>query len=89
MLSNDFLESELKKWMSDDVNSVIYDMAKALFKTGCKVIDLARAKTKSEGGFGDIVWNLRGSIGCLLVINHHIPDEFIYSPSVSKGSEGR
>lgn len=88
-ITADFTPDDLSKWIKEDFDSVIYDMGKAMFQTGCKVVDLARAKTKSEGGFGNITWNLRGSIGCVLLINHKIPDEFIYFPTVSKGEEGR
>jgi len=84
-----FSQGDLAKWINEDVDAIIYDMGEAMFKAGCKVVDLARAKTKAEGGFGNITWNLRGSIGCLLLINHRIPDEFIYFPSLGKGEEGR
>lgn len=84
-----FQKQNSKKWIQDDVNSIIYEMATKMFRTGIQVIDLARAKTKDDGGFVNITWNLRRSIGCLLVINYHIPYEFIYFPPISKESNGR
>ncbi|GGG93482.1 hypothetical protein [Pedobacter zeae] len=88
-ITSDFTQDEISNWIKEDLNSIIYEMGEVMFKAGCKVVDLARAKTKNEGGFGNITWNLRGSIGCLLLIDHNIPDEFIYFPPVSKGEEGR
>jgi len=87
-ITADFSDDELEKTILEDVNIIISEMADRMFQAGKKVVDLARSKTKSEGGFGNITWNLRGSIGCVLLINHEIPEEYIYFPPVSKGGEG-
>ena len=63
------------------------DLVKTLKTVGMSTVDLARAKTKNEGGFNNITWALRSSIGCAIsdptgnVI-------FTYFPPLSKGAEG-
>jgi|GEM_PF-1574983 len=89
LLTADFSQADLEKDIRDSFESIVDDIAQNLFEAGCRAVDLARAKTKSEGGFGNITYNLRGSIGCVLVLNHSIADEHIYFPPLTAGEDGR
>lgn len=84
-----FNPSDLQKMFNDDLQNILDEFAQKMFDAGKKVVDLARQQTKAEGGFGNITWNLRGSIGCALLINHELPEEYIYFPPLSQGEEGR
>lgn len=57
-----------------------------LITAGKSFVDKARAKTKEDGGFGNITWNLRASIGFVLQYDHEII--FTYFPPLGKGQEG-
>lgn len=81
--------ADLEKDINESLNFQIRHVAEEMFEAGKKVVELARQKTRSEGSFNNITWNLRGSIGCVLLIDHELPSEFIYFPSVSQGEEGR
>lgn len=74
----DDMQAELDKWF--DALLEVYR------KAGKNYVDRARAKTKAEGGFGNITWNLRGSIGYVLVKEGSVIET--YFPPISKGSEG-
>ena len=78
------------KDIDDDINTFMQGMqdhiVESLKAAGISFVDKARARTKSEGGFGNITWNLRASIACLIVKDHQIV--FRYSPPISKAPEG-
>jgi hypothetical protein len=84
----DFTAQDLENWIQDDLNEWFDELAAELLRVGRGLVDEARAKTKSEGGFGNITWNLRSSIGCAVVRNHTIRAEEIYFPQIAKGDEG-
>lgn len=83
-----FDDRDLEKAFQEDLEALHDEAAEVLFETGAEMVDRARALTKSEGSFGNITWNLRGSIGCVLVHNGKIADEHVYFPQVDKGEEG-
>lgn len=89
MFKADFNFSDLENDIRESLDFQIRSVADALFEAGKKAVDRARLQTRSEGGFGNITWNLRGSIGCVLLIDHELPSEYIYFPPVSNGEEGR
>jgi hypothetical protein len=62
------------------------EIIEALKKAGVSFVDKARRKTKSEGGFGNITWDLRASIACVIVQNHEIV--YRYSPPIYNAPEG-
>ena len=78
------------KDIENDINGFIEDMQDHIFESrkaaGISFVDKARARTKSEGGFGNITWNLRASIACVVVKDHQIA--FRYSPPISNAPEG-
>lgn len=75
---NEFIESEADAWFQNLVTDY-KDAAK-------KFVDRIRAKTKLEGSFGNITWNLRSSIGYLLIYAGETIDT--YFPVLSTGAEG-
>lgn len=62
------------------------EIIEALKVAGKSFVDKARRKTKSEGSFNNITWNLRASIACVIVQNHEIV--FRYAPPISNAPEG-
>ena len=79
----------IEKYIDDTFNGWVEDIADTMFQSGKIIVDLARAKTKAEGGFGNITYNLRSSIGCVVVSNHQIQDKHVYFPKLANGDEGR
>ena len=82
----DFTNSDLERWINDDVQDWISEMTAGLIAGGKVLVDKARARTKSEGGFGNITWNLRSSIG-LCAVNQGVIVE-TYFPPIGKGEHG-
>lgn len=84
----DFTAADLERWINEDVQGWFDELAKHMLRVGKGLVDKARAKTAAEQGFNNITWNLRSSIGCLVVANHTILAENIYFPPIGKGDEG-
>ncbi|RZJ91070.1 MAG: hypothetical protein EOO20_06240 [Chryseobacterium sp.] len=74
--------------LEENFNGLVAEIAQALFETGVKLVDLARMKTKSDGGFGNVTFDLRASIGCVLVLNSQISEDHIYFPQIAESSDG-
>ena len=88
-IERNFDMKAIEKYIEDTFNGWVEDIADTMFESGKIIVDLARAKTKAEGGFGNITYNLRSSIGCVVVSNHQIQDKHVYFPRIGKGDEGR
>lgn len=82
----DFTAADLERWINEDVDAWFDELSEKYKKAGIAFVDKARARTKSEGGFGNITWNLRSSIGCLLVYNGQAI--FTYFPTIKNGALG-
>ncbi|MGY3052527.1 hypothetical protein ACVWYG_000717 [Pedobacter sp. UYEF25] len=87
-IEQDFEDDFLDNLINSDVEEIINELADTMFETGKRLVDRARAKTKTEGGFNNITWNLRASIGCVLVNNHEIQEQHIYFPPLAESSTG-
>lgn len=85
-IESDFTLADLDEWINEDVQEWINELAEYFKVRGRELVDKARAKTKSDGGFGNITWNLRGSIGMCVVVNGKIIDT--YFPPITKGEHG-
>jgi len=83
-----FNMKNIEDYINKTFNEWVEDIADTMFDAGKIIVDRARAQTKAEGGFGNITYNLRSSIGCVVVSNHHIKDEHVYFPKIGKGDEG-
>lgn len=77
------IDKDCDKFLVDIEN----DGLNALKGTIKLMVDKARAKTKAELGFNNITWNLRESIGGVVVQHHKIIHN--YFPKIGKGPEGR
>lgn len=80
------LNNHLDKFIEDAKNNLV----EVLKKVGASAVDRARSKVKTGpftgGGFGNITWNLRGSIGYVIVKDHQIIDR--YFPPLPDGDQG-
>ena len=81
---------DLYKEIDDFTDEVEEHMLSSLRQAGKQFVDRARSKVKgvpfSGAGFGNITWDLRGSIGYVIVKNHHIIER--YFPFIGLGDEG-
>jgi hypothetical protein len=85
-IQQNFKMSDVFKDMENFLEDTYDEVVDSLKATGIRLVDKARAQTKSEGGFGNITWNLRASIGCVVVRDSEIV--FTYFPAISLGDEG-
>jgi len=82
----EFTEADLQSLIEQDANDWFTSLMEVYRTKGKIAVDRARAKTKSDGGFGNITWNLRGSIGMCIVQQGKIIET--YFPPIGKGDEG-
>jgi hypothetical protein len=85
-LEADFTPEDIESWVNGDVQDWIGEMTTGMLNAFKPLVDKARAKTKSEGGFGNITWNLRASIGLCAVNQGKIIET--YFPKIGKGEHG-
>lgn len=86
-IESDFNLADIEAYIKAEEDSIYDSVIKSLSKAGRKLVDKARAKTKAEGGFGNITWNLRASIGmCIVDQNGKIVET--HFPPISKGGHG-
>jgi hypothetical protein len=82
-----FTDKDLEAMIMGDVDEWFDELIQYFRTKGRELVDKARAKTKSDGGFGNITWNLRASIGmCIVDENGYIVET--YFPPISKGAHG-
>lgn len=85
-LSSDFDMKAIESMIKGEVNDWVEGLIERYKIVGKKFVDKARAQTKEEGGFGNITWNLRSSIGCVISLNNKII--FEYFPPIKGGTIG-
>jgi hypothetical protein len=86
-LEADFSMQDLEDLVNGGVESWIEDITEIYRQTGLQFAERARAKAKPEAGaFGNITWNLRSSIGFLLIRDGIVIES--YFPTLSTGAEG-
>jgi hypothetical protein len=81
-----FNEKDIEAYIKAETEAWLRSLLEPFRITGRDLVDKARAKTKSENGFGNITWNLRSSIGYLLIYNGEVVET--YFPTLEGGSEG-
>lgn len=79
---------EFEKDMQNTLMGMRDEVAETMFKACTQMVDLARTKTFDQGGFGNITWDLRASIGCILSIDGDIQPEHIYFPPIAESKDG-
>jgi hypothetical protein len=82
----EFSDADLQALIESDSNAWFSSLMEVYRQKGKLAVDRARAKTKDDGGFGNITWNLRGSIGMCIVQQGQIIET--YFPPIGKGDEG-
>lgn len=86
----DFTNEDLDAMINGDLDTWFDALMEDFRTAGRKFVELVRAKTKMSPGdhstFGNITWNLRSSIGYLIIYNGEIVEE--YFPVVGGGDEG-
>lgn len=82
----DFRLDDIKKDIDSFIKNVEDNLTDSLRKAGKLMVDRARMKTKAGGGFGNITWDLRGSIGYVIVKDHVIIET--YFPQTANGAQG-
>lgn len=81
-----FNQSEVGDYIKQETDKWFTSLIEPFRITGRDLVDRARAKTKAGGGFGNITWNLRSSIGYLIIYNGEVVET--YFPPLETGSEG-
>lgn len=82
----DFNLNDLNAIVNGVVDGWVEELIERYKAAGIRFVDKARAQTKEEGGFGNVTWNLRSSIGCLIAYNNQILLE--YFPPIKGGTDG-
>lgn len=83
----DFNMADIEAYIREEEEAWYDEIIDSLRQTGRRLVDKARAKTKDDGGFGNITWNLRASIGmCLVDETGKIVET--YFPPINKGAHG-
>ena len=82
----DFDDASIEQMINDDLNAWFEELKNSCRSAAKKFVDGIRAKTPTEGSWNNRTWNLRSSIGFLLVFNGKIVEE--YFPALSGGAEG-
>lgn len=85
-ITADFNLNDLNRDLDKFIEDAQKKFVEVLKKVGKQAIDRSREKTKLQGGFGNITWNLRGSIGYVIVKDHQIIDK--YFPPLPDGDFG-
>jgi hypothetical protein len=85
-ISADFNMADIEAYIKEETEVWFDELVDSFRVTGKSLVEKARAKTKLDGGFGNISWNLRSSIGYLLIYNGEVVET--YFPTVGPGSEG-
>lgn len=79
-ITADFTDSFLEDMINSDVDKIINETAKSMFSAGKVITDKAVAKTKdgafTGGGFGNISYDLRSSMGCGLVKSNKVTQNY-------------
>lgn len=81
-----FQMSDIAKIIQEDTQEWLDELMETFREQGREFTKRARAKTKAEGGFGNITWNLRSSIGYCLVYQGRVIET--YFPPIKGGTEG-
>lgn len=86
-ITADFNIDDLNATIQNEVDEWFDELLEIYRKAGRKFTERARARTKlADGSFGNITWNLRSSIGYLLVNNGVVLES--YFPALKGAPEG-
>lgn len=85
-ITADFDMAEVQSYIKGEMEAWFDELVETFREKGREFTTRARAKTKSEGGFGNITWNLRSSIGYCLVYEKKVVES--YFPSIKGNTTG-
>lgn len=90
-ITPDFSLSELDDIIDSDINDWFKDLGKSMMNAGKLITDKAIRKAKtgafSGGGFGNISYDLRSSMGCGLAINKTITQTYFPFGRTGEGKQ--
>ena len=66
-ISANFSMSDIEAYIREEEEAWYDDIVNDMRLLGQRLVDKARRQTKQDGGFGNITWNLRSSIGMCIV----------------------
>lgn len=81
-----FTQADVAAYIQQETEAWFQSLVEPFRVTGRDLVDRARAQTKAIGGWGNITWNLRSSIGYLLMYNGEVVET--YFPVLETGAEG-
>lgn len=81
-------EVDLRKYIDQEIEAYLGSVVETYIKAGKAMVDDARGRTKdaSKSSFGNITWELRNSIGC--VVYRGSKKALGYFPVLSTGAQG-
>ncbi|WP_183560684.1 hypothetical protein [Mucilaginibacter sp. SP1R1] len=85
-ITADFNMSDVEAYIKAETEAWFKSLIEPFRVTGRDLVDKARARTRDDGGFGNITWNLRSSIGYLIIYNDEVVD--VYFPPLETGELG-
>ena len=83
----DFNMADIEKQINNATQAWFNNLLETFRTKGREFTKRAREQTKSDGGFGNITWNLRGSIGYILLNDGVVIES--YFPPLPDGELGR
>jgi len=86
-ISANFSMSDIEAYIREEEEAWYDEIVDSLRRLGERLVDKARRQTKQDGGFGNITWNLRSSIGMCIVDETGLIRE-TYFPPIGKGEHG-
>lgn len=85
-ITADFKMADVEAYINSETGAWFDELVEQLRKHGKEFTKRARAKTKAQGGFNNITWNLRSSIGFCLVYENKVVES--YFPPIKGGTTG-
>ena len=85
-IQQNFSLSDIENDLNDFEEEIREDLIDMLRDAGKAAVDYARMKTREDGGFGNISYNLRASIGYAIADSGDLIE--LYFPSIGKGDHG-
>lgn len=86
-ITADFSLQDLTAMINEDMDIWFDDLVDEYRSAGKNFVERAVAKTKEEGGFGNITWNLRSSIGYVIMYEGKVVEAFF--KDLVSGTEGQ
>jgi len=88
----DFNDSDLEAMIQEDLQAWFDEITEVLMEAGKDCIDRQIAKQRADvpgdgGGFGNITYDLRSSMGCAMIVNGKITETYFPFTKTSEGKQ--